>query len=151
MPTTALARLASGLAVLLLIADKYSWGRSNPPIGVLGGDSTGQHAWQVVVAMCLGVLLAFTLVAVGRHPSLARRAALLELFAFVAFNAALVSRDGAARFTEWGYGEMATELLLVVLGLTVRGFSLVALSKTWQVHPNAMSGGASQQRRSTRG
>ncbi len=123
-----MVRLSCLAAVLLMALDKYSWGELNPPFGILGDQPMGGRTWQFAAALLLAGLLGFVALAAASRIVVAMRAAITELAGFVAFNCALLLRDGSARLAEWGYAETSTGLFLVLGGIVARGFMIRSLA-----------------------
>ncbi len=119
--TILLLRGSCALAVALLALDRYSWGHESAPFGHLVADPVGGHVWQFAVVCFSAVTLAVAAVVAESHRGLLQRLLLAELTVFIAFNLALASRDGVARFSEWEYSSAGTGWILVLTGLIVRG------------------------------
>lgn len=126
-------RLSCLAAVLLMAFDKYSWGELNPPFGVLGDQPVGGRTWQLIVVLVLAGLLAFVALSAGSRVRTALRAAIVEFAVFLAFNCALLLRDGVARLAEWGYAETSIGLFFVVGGIAIRGLMLRSLAADGRV------------------
>jgi len=110
------------------IADRYSWGLANPPVGLIGAPDPPLYTWQFVFAICSVSLLVATAISVWRSPVAARRIAWGESALFLLGGTATILRDGSARYIR--LESEPYELLgaaLLALGLALRA---VILSRT---------------------